>query len=161
QRGLVVDTDSYQRPNYNYVSLVFYLLLPVTETIVHKRHITFPLSAAKLARTKAQFFTDEPWDLDVSPGYSEEERANPFLTFAAIPAKARYQFMLDEAEYFTRTFIRGPVCRGQIATDVIRDHFWAFFVAPEKDLFITDKQHRDNTTPYLALAGQNDKLTSA
>lgn len=159
--GKPVERVSTRRPNDDPEAPVFYRLVPVTETIVHKRHITFPLSAAKLARTKAQFFTDEPWDLDVLPGYSEEERANPFLTFAAIPAKARYQFMLDEAEYFTRTFIRGPVCRGQIATDVIRDHFWAFFVAPEKDLFITDKQHRDNTTPYLALAGQNDKLTSA
>ncbi|WP_346657193.1 fatty acid cis/trans isomerase [Pseudomonas sp. SWRI154] len=34
-----------------------------------------------------------------------------------MPAQARYQFMLDNAENFVRTFIRGPVCRGQIATD--------------------------------------------
>ncbi len=47
------------------------------------------------------------------PGYGLHRRANPFETFEAIPAEARYRFMLDDAEYFVRTFIRGPVCRGR------------------------------------------------
>jgi len=28
-------------------------------------------------------------------------------------------------------FIKGPVCRGQMAVDVIEDHFWVFFLDPE------------------------------
>ena len=68
--------------------------------------------------------------------------------------------MLDNAEYFVRTFIRGPVCRGQIATDVIRDNFWALFQAPEHDLYITDPNYRGQATPLLAMPGQNDDVGS-
>lgn len=31
-------------------------------------------------------------------------------------------------------FIKGPVCRGQVAVDVINDHFWVVFVNPGKAL---------------------------
>ncbi|MCY1390612.1 Fatty acid cis/trans isomerase (CTI) [compost metagenome] len=92
------------------------------------------------------------------PGYGAQRRANPFETFQAIPAQARYQFMLDNAEYFVRTFIRGPVCRGQIATDVIRDNFWTLFQAPAHDLYITDAEYREQATPLLAMPGQFDEI---
>ena len=39
--------------------------------------------------------------------------------------------MLDEAEYFIMNFIKGPVCRGQLAVDVIEDRFWVFFIDPK------------------------------
>ncbi|BBN55877.1 hypothetical protein TRE132_40020 [Pseudomonas chlororaphis subsp. aurantiaca] len=81
-----------------------------------------------MARVKILFYSGD-YQVSALPGYGPGRRANPFETFEAIPAKARYQFMLDNAEYFVRTFIRGPVCRGQIATDVIRDNFWALFQA--------------------------------
>jgi len=66
--------------------------------------------------------------------------------------------MLDNAEYFVRTFIRGPVCRGQIATDVIRDNFWVVFQDPQHDLYITDPAYRGETTPLLAMPGQLDQI---
>ena len=93
------------------------------------------------------------------PGYSLQRRANPFETFAAIPAQARYQFMLDNAEYFVRTFIRGPVCRGQIATDVIRDNFWTLFQDPQHDLYITDPEYREQAKALLAVPGLRDSLS--
>lgn len=46
--------------------------------------------------------------------------------------------MLDEAQYFVMTFIRGPVCRGQIAVNVIEDHFFVAFLDPDADLSIKD-----------------------
>lgn len=138
----------------------FYRLRLIEDTIVYKRHITYPLSNAKLARVRALFFS-EAWEADRLPGYAYEDRANPFATFAAIPASARYQFMLDNAEYFTRTFIRGPVCRGQIATDVIRDNFWTFFQKPENDQYIMDAEYRAAVTPLLGLPGQDDALLEA
>ncbi|WP_258286159.1 fatty acid cis/trans isomerase, partial [Escherichia coli] len=79
-----------------------------------KTHITYALSPGKLQRVRELFFAED-WPLQAVPGYGAQHRANPFETFQAIPAQARYQFMLDDAEYFVRTFIRGPVCRGQIA----------------------------------------------
>ena len=37
--------------------------------------------------------------------------------------------MLDEAEFTIMGFIKGPVCRGQVALNVIEDQFWVFFQA--------------------------------
>ena len=41
--------------------------------------------------------------------------------------------MLDEAQFTIMGFIKGPVCRGQVALNVIEDHFWVGFVAPERE----------------------------
>ncbi|MGZ0782923.1 fatty acid cis/trans isomerase [Pseudomonas saponiphila] len=157
--GQPIDLINTRRPNDDPGTQVYYRLWPVQGVIVHKTHITYPLSAAKMARVKTLFYSGD-WQVNALPGYGPARRANPFETFEAIPAKARYQFMLDNAEYFVRTFIRGPVCRGQIATDVIRDNFWALFQAPEHDLYITDPAYRGQATPLLAMPGQNDDVGS-
>ncbi|RJG09244.1 peptidylprolyl isomerase [Pseudomonas cavernicola] len=156
--GQPIDLIATRRPNDDPGSQFYYRLWPIQGVIVHKTHITYPLGAKKLARVQELFYGGD-WQVDASPGYGPQRRANPFETFAAIPAKARYQFMLDNAEYFVRTFIRGPVCRGQIATDVIRDNFWVMFQAPEHDLYITDGNYRAEVTPMLALPGQIDDLS--
>ncbi|WDH20569.1 fatty acid cis/trans isomerase [Pseudomonas chlororaphis] len=157
--GQPIDLINTRRPNDDPGTQVYYRLWPVQGVIVHKTHITYPLSAAKMARIKTLFYSGD-YQVTALPGYGPGRRANPFETFEAIPAKARYQLMLDNAEYFVRTFIRGPVCRGQIATDVIRDNFWALFQAPEHDLYITDPAYRGQATPLLAMPGQNDDVGS-
>jgi hypothetical protein len=157
--GQPIDLINTRRPNDDPGTRVYYRLWPVQGVIVHKTHITYPLSAEKMARVKALFYSGD-WQASALPGYGPGRRANPFETFEAIPAQARYQFMLDNAEYFVRTFIRGPVCRGQIATDVIRDNFWALFQAPDHDLYITDARYRGQATPLLAMPGQNDDVGS-
>jgi len=157
--GQPIDLIATRRPNDDPGTQVYYRLWPVQGVIVHKTHITYPSSAAKMARIKALFYAGN-WQVNALPGYGPGRRANPFETFEAIPAKARYQFMLDNAEYFVRTFIRGPVCRGQIATDVIRDNFWTLFQDPEHDLYITDARYRGQATPMLAMPGQNDDVGS-
>ncbi|WP_339414105.1 fatty acid cis/trans isomerase [Pseudomonas sp. EA_35y_Pfl2_R5] len=155
--GKPVDIIATRLPNEDPGNQFYYRLTPVQGVIVHKTHITYGLSAAKLARIKELFFATD-WQADAVPGYGVLRRANPFETFAAIPAQARYQFMLDNAEYFVRTFIRGPVCRGQIATDVIRDNFWAVFQDPQHDLYITDPEYRDQAKELLAMPGQQDSI---
>ncbi|MFL1390925.1 fatty acid cis/trans isomerase [Pseudomonas tritici] len=157
--GQPIDLINTRRPNDDPGTQVYYRLWPVQGVIVHKTHITYPFSAAKMARIKALFYAGD-WQVSALPGYGPARRANPFETFEAIPAKARYQFMLDNAEYFVRTFIRGPVCRGQIATDVIRDNFWTLFQDPDHDLYITDARYRGQATPLLAMPGQNDDVGS-
>lgn len=157
--GQPIDLIATRRPNDDPGTQVYYRLWPIQGVIVHKTHIAFAMNAAKLARVKTLFFTGN-WQVDALPGYGPQRRANPFETFEAIPAGARYQFMLDNAEYFVRTFIRGPVCRGQIATDVIRDNFWTLFQAPEHDLYITDAHYRAAATPLLAMPGQIDDVGS-
>ncbi|MFJ2411492.1 fatty acid cis/trans isomerase [Pseudomonas sp. NPDC087814] len=157
--GQPIDLINTRRPNDDPGTQVYYRLWPVQGVIVHKTHITYPFSAEKMARIKSLFYTDD-WQVQALPGYGPGRRANPFETFEAIPAKARYQFMLDNAEYFVRTFIRGPVCRGQIATDVIRDNFWTLFQDPDHDLYITDARYRGQATPLLAMPGQIDDVGS-
>lgn len=157
--GQPVDPIATRRPNDAPGTTFYYRLRPVQGVIVHKTHITYPMSPAKLARVKALFYAGD-WQVDSVPGYGRQRRANPFETFAAIPARARYQFMLDNAEYFVRTFIRGPVCRGQIATDVIRDNFWVLFQDPSQDPYVTDARYRAQSTPLLAMPGQIDNVTS-
>lgn len=155
--GKAIEIVNTRLPNNDPDKPFYYRLRALDGMIVHKRHITFKLDKKLRQRIEALFFKND-WTVNKLPGYTYEHRANPFITFANIPAQARYQFMLEHAEYFTRTFIRGPVCRGQIATDVIHDHFWVMFQDPERDLFITDKKYHNQVAPLLGLPGQNDDL---
>lgn len=155
--GQPIDIIATRRPNDDPGTQVYYRLAVVPDVIVHKTHITLGLDSQKLAKVKLQFLGTD-WQVKALPGYGAGRRSNPFNTFADIPAQARYQFMLDNAEYFVRSFIRGPVCRGQIATDVIRDNFWVIFQDPQHDLYITDPNYRTQTTPLLAMPGQFDQI---
>lgn len=157
--GQPIDLIATRRPDDDPGSVFYYRLMAVQGVIVHKTHITYPMGPAKLARVKQLFYSGD-WHATALPGYGPRHRANPFETFQAIPAVARYQFMLDNAEYFVRTFIRGPVCRGQIATDVIRDHFWALFQEPARDRYVTDAVYRAKATPLLEMPGQDDNVGS-
>jgi len=111
------------------ISRVYYRLTEERETIVAKTHMPYRLDAKRMARWRSLFF-DVPYRVDKLPGYSEETAANPFATFAQLPVGARYRFMLDEAEFTIMGFIKGPVCRGQVALNVIQDQFWVTFLAP-------------------------------
>ena len=118
----------------------YYRFEKIYSTIVHKTHIVVKLGDEALARINELFidiaWTEEPHVMS----YSDKKlNANPFLIFAQIPPASRYQFMLDESEYFVRTFIRSPSCRGQIALNVINDHFWVMFQDPKYDIGVTQK----------------------
>jgi len=157
--GQPIDVIATRRVNEDPGSKFYYRFMVLDESIVHKTHITYGLSEAKRSHLQALFFAED-WSLDALPGYDADARSNPFVTFAAIPAKARYQFMLDDAEYFTRNFIRGPVCHGPIATAVIRDQFWTFFEDPETDQFVNDAAYRKKVSPLLGVPGQKTDLLS-
>ena len=68
--------------------------------------------------------------------YNVNTSTNPFISFAQIPVRSRYQFLLDNSHYIIMTFIRGPVCRGQMALNVIHDHFWVMFKDPDHDITV-------------------------
>jgi hypothetical protein len=42
--------------------------------------------------------------------------------------------MLDEAQFTIMGYIKGPVCRGQVALNVINDHFWVVFTDPDSEI---------------------------
>jgi len=132
------------------VDVFYYRLRPYTASIVDKNHITYELSDKRMARYNELFLEPDYQVTDV-PDYNPGESPNyfirhfqrfekflgiiqpftPFETFAAIPPKTRYQFLLDDARFFINGFIKGPVCRAQSALSSIEDHYWVFFLKPE------------------------------
>jgi hypothetical protein len=115
------------------VAEFYYRFRRIHSTIVHKTHIVVDFDDARLARDRALFiesdWLEEPHRID----YDEKLGANPFVVYAQIPPSVRFRFLLDHSEYLIRTFIRGPVCKGQVALNVIRDHFWVMFLDPDAD----------------------------
>lgn len=108
----------------------YYRLHVVRETIVAKSHIPYVLDDKRLARWQ-ELFVQPDYDVAALPSHTPEVASNPFVAFKDLPVKSRYQFLLDDAQLFIMGFIKGPVCRGQIALNVINDHFWVFFVEPD------------------------------
>lgn len=131
----------------------WYRLVRDDETVLAKTHMPYVLSPARMARWRQWFLAGQA-ELTALPDYRSDSAANPFRTFAALPLQARYRFLLDDAGYFIMNFIKGPVCRGQIALNVIRDRFWVFFVDPESSA-------DDDAAQALLRAGRVMKLPAS
>ena len=158
--GLPIDEIATRRPYDDPgTSPFYYRLRRIHETLVLKTHAPYRLGDAKLARLR-QLFYESPWE-GSGPFTVERSSANPFVAFAAIPARARYQFLLDDAHYHVQTFIHGPVCRGQVALDVIDEHFLIFFLAPDSDPAITDAGYLTQIGPYLELPAEKGESIAA
>ncbi|GAA0858122.1 fatty acid cis/trans isomerase [Aliiglaciecola litoralis] len=119
------------------VERVYYRIIPVKQSIVHKAHMPLSLNGQRKARWSA-WFLEADYQVDEMPSYHPEKASNPFITFAAIPVQSRYKYMLDESQNTIMQFIKGPVCRGQLALNVINDHFWVVFAEPELKLVEND-----------------------
>jgi len=113
---------------------VYYRFRKIHSTIVFKTHMVFDLDDAQLKRFNELFIQPEWLQPPHVMGYDTKLSANPFVAFEQIPPRSRYQFLLDNAQYAIMTFIHGPVCKGQIALNVIDDHFWIMFMDPDHDL---------------------------
>ena len=111
------------------VTQFYYRLRLIEETIVEKTHFVYQLSPEKMQRYDELFFQPK-YSITKLPSYQDEIAANPFEAFVDIPKNSRHQFLLDDAQYFVSGFIKGPVCRGQVALNVIRDRFWIVFMNP-------------------------------
>jgi hypothetical protein len=141
---LIATVRPYDDPG---VPRVYYRFRKIYSTIVHKTHMVFDLDEAKLRRVKELFIQPEWLQSPHTVGYDKKMSANPFVAFEQIPPRSRYQFLLDNAHYMIMTFIHGPVCKGQIALNVINDHFWVMFLDPDYDLSVAHpaflKMHSD------------------
>ena len=115
---------------------VYYRFRKIYSTIVQKTHMVYELDDARMRRYEELFIKPEWLQKPHLTGYAPRLSANPFKTFEQIPPRSRYLFLLDSSEYVIMTFIHGPVCKGQIALNVIDDQFWVMFMAPEYDLAV-------------------------
>ncbi len=124
---------------------VYYRLQRVKDTIVAKQHIPYPFNSEQMARYKSLFFKAD-YKVNELPGYQENLASNPFATFAALPTESRYRFMLEQSKFTIRGFMKGAVCRGQIALNVINDHFWVVFANPDEPVF---KEFNANISQHI------------
>ena len=140
----------YDDPKLAKGGRVYYRLMLNDASVVAKTHMPYQLSEERMNWIQSMFIEPE-YSVENLPGYDTEISANPFVVFEQLPVNARYRFMLQEAEYTITGFIKGPVCRGQVALNVIDDHFWVYFVDPER-------QNNDNYAHFLKSQSDNLKL---
>jgi hypothetical protein len=111
------------------VERVYYRLQREGEPIVGKTHMPYRFDKARIDRYRSLFLAPN-YAVAREPTYAPREASNGLATFQTIPEDSRYRFMLDDAQFFIMTFIKGPVCKGQAALSVIEDRFWVFFLDP-------------------------------
>ena len=146
-----VDEIATRRPNDDPGTGGFhYCLMRYDATIVDKTHIRYNLSPQKLERVRRTFLEPQ-WDVKNLPGYANEIAGDPFATFADIPVRARYQFLLDDAEYQIKTFVKGPSCNGSIAVDAIQERFFVFFLSPDADGMVLSADYARQAQNLLIL----------
>ena len=134
--AIISSRRPFDRPEGS--ALVYYRFRRIHSTIVHKTHMVFELTGQKRQRYQ-ELFLDTPWKQAAQwVPYQTLKEVNPFAVFDQIPAESRYRFLLEDIHYMIMTFIRGPVCKGQVALNVVQDHFWLLFMDPEHDLTVTD-----------------------
>ena len=132
----------------------YYRLQKVEGTIVHKTHMVVKFNDEKLKFYNDTFikpnWEEEPYLIS----YNEHSAPNALAVFEQIPAKSRYEFLLNDIYFFINTFIKGPVCKGQVALNVIQDHFWVMFMDPKYDVSVIDKNFLKDNYNYLKIPNQ-------
>lgn len=152
--GQLIDEIKTVRPfDDPEISTFYYRFRPVTTTIVDKDHFVYELSDKKMSRL-TELFLKPKYNVTHLPDYTQASAANPFVTFSELPAMSRYQFMLDDAQFFFSGFIKGPVCMGQAALNVIRDQFWVAFIKPQNE-------YNQQSTQFLAENSQHLRMPAS
>src|SRR5680860_1382239 len=134
----IIDTPLPYSDPYAYagVDRFYYRLKKITAPIVQKNHFVWRLGLSDIDHLRELFLArdwEDEADLDAPWGIG-----NPFRVFKAIPAQARYRFLLENAEPIVSGITYGPVCLGQTATFAVKDQFWVYFVDPKDDVSVLD-----------------------
>ena len=129
--GKALDIIATRRPfDDPEVERVYYRLQPVHSTIVSKTHQAYAINKTLMDKWQS-WFVDADFSVETLPSYKPQVAANPLTAFTLLPVESRYRFMLERAQNTIMGYIKGPVCRGQVALNVINDRFWVFFVDPD------------------------------
>ncbi len=143
-----------RRPYDDPGKLFYYRLRPIDSTILAKNHMPYALSNTRMERWELLFYQPD-YPVTELPAYTAEVASNPFEAFKSLPVSARYRFMLDEAQFTIMGFIKGPVCRGQIALNVIRDRFWVVFENPDISDHIEQEHFLAKNSQHLRLPAES------
>jgi len=147
-----LDEIATRRPSDDPKAGFHYCFEPARETIVEKTLLPYTLDRAKLDRVASLFFDpNQPWKASHQPGYPQADAANPFVLYRDIPVKARYRYLLDDAQYHVGSFIKGPVCYGAGAVNSIDEHLFVFFMNPDSELMAADPDFAKASEDLLVL----------
>jgi len=130
--GEIITKFPYQLPEG--VTKFSYRLKKVTEAIVQKKMIVWRVNDKHLARLH-ELFLKQPWPNQPIPK-PQYDSSNPFAYFAAIPAKIRARFLIENADAIIGAIAQGAVCIGSGATYAIKDHSWVWFLNPDSDISV-------------------------
>ena len=86
---------------------------------------------------------------------AQVQQVDQFIANVVEPIRSRYRFMLEEAHFTISGFIKGTVCRGQIALGVINDRFWVFFLNPNLPTLERDAEFLAGQADYLRLPAES------
>jgi hypothetical protein len=147
--GAPLDIIPTRRPYGEAGTDVYYRIVRHQGSIVAKTHMVYELSKKRMQRYEELFFKPD-YEVTALPSYEATVASNPIKTFAEIPVKSRYRFLLDDARFFVEGFIKGPVCRGQVALNVIEDQFWVVFFDPDAKIMPLNDGFLNEVSDYLA-----------
>jgi len=131
----------------------YYRLQRMPLLVATKSHQPYRFDRARREWYRDLFLAAD-YQVDTLPGYAADTAGNPFVSFASIPVRSRYRFLLEDAEFTIMNFIKGSVCRGQIALNVIDDRFWVMFMDP-------DALDPELDGPFLERQSHNLRLPAA
>jgi len=152
--GQPIDLIATRRPYSDPGSdRVYYRLQAARTSVLAKTHIPYALSPARRQRY-TELFLNAEYAVRTLPAYDEAVASNPFLAFRDLPVLSRYRFLLDDANAFVMMFIKGPVCHGQVALDVIDDRFWIFFIDPDSPLLEDNGEFLARESKHLWLPSE-------
>lgn len=147
-------------PNSPIDGAFYYRFAVNDQTLTAKMHqLILDATGDKLDRYK-EIFAAEPFEVKELPGYTRAEAVHPLKTFAAIPAKTRWKFILADVWLHRGTIVWGPVCRGDLVLSSVQDVEWDFFENPETSLYCNDAQYRAELDPYLAISDEPESVVS-
>lgn len=129
---------------------VYYRLQALRTAVLSKRHMPYALNTKRMERWDS-LFLEPDYKVTALPSYDAAVASNPFIAYRELPQASRYKFMLDEAQFTIMGYIKGPVCRGQVALNVIDDHFWVVFLDP-------DRKGIQESAEFLASESKNLRL---
>jgi hypothetical protein len=152
--GLPVDEIATRRPFEDPKEpAVYYRFVRRDDTRLVKTQMPYALGEQRLARYR-ELFLEPDYEVAAAPSYERSTAANPFAAFSELPVAARYRFMLEEAMFTMGGFIKGPVCRGQVALNVIEERFWITFIDPESPIIAHEAQLLAESVDDLALPAE-------
>jgi hypothetical protein len=135
------------------VTRVYYRLWRDPSSNVAKTHMPYQLTSARRELWR-KWFIEPTYSVSELPSYDPKTASNPFVTFNAIPIWSRHSFLIDEAQFTVMNFIKGPVCRGNAALNVIQDRFWVFFTAPQPSMTDKFSQFLSQQSEHLRLPAE-------